>query len=204
MQMNQTPDSDCCLSTPAPCGQVAPFFLAYEEKLISFIQKQVRDPDTARDISQGIFLKIYQHCEQLPALKNPKAWLYQVTRNAVRDYFRMNRPVLSLDATEEMPSEADNNIAKEMLELVEPLISMLPEEYAQPLYLSDIQGLPQKEIAARLNLSLSNTKSRIQRGREKLKALFLECCYLEFDRDGRIIQAQARPDCRPLHRLLHP
>ncbi|GEO06244.1 RNA polymerase sigma factor SigZ [Adhaeribacter aerolatus] len=200
--MNNQTENNCCQTAPALCGQVAPFFLAYEEKLKGFIQKQVRDTDATHDIAQGLFLKIYQHCESLPEIKNPKAWLYQVTRNAVMDYFRMNKPGLSLEVAEETLSENDGNFAQDVLELVAPLISMLPEKYAQPLYLSDIQGLSHKDIAAQLNLSLSNTKSRIQRGREKLKVLFQECCYLELDRSGRIMQAEARPDCLPLQQLL--
>ena len=182
---------------------MAPFFLTYEEKLKGFIQKQVRDPDTAQEITQNLFLKVYQHCESLPEVKNPKAWLYQVTRNAITDYYRAHKQEVSLDVAGELPNETDINLANEILELVEPMIAMLPEEYAQPLYLSDILSLPQKEIAAQLNLSLSGTKSRIQRGREKLKALFLECFFLEFDHTGHLVQAQARHDCKPLQQLLN-
>ncbi len=118
------------------------------------------------------------------------------------DYFRANKQVVPLDFTQELPLETEASFAKEMQELVGPMLSMLPEEYGQPLYLSDIQGLPQKEIAAKLNLSLSGTKSRIQRGREKLKALFLECCHLEFDRNGKLLQTQVRSHCKPLQHLL--
>jgi RNA polymerase sigma-70 factor, ECF subfamily len=201
--MNNPENNSCCDNVPSPCGQVAPVFLAYEDKLRGFIRKQVRDPDTAREITQQLFLKLYQSCEQLPKVKNLKAWLYQVTRNAIVDYFRSNKLVISLDADEPVTPETDGALAKEILELVEPMLSLLPEEYARPLYLSDIQGVPQKEIAERLGLSLSGTKSRIQRGREKLKTLFIECCHLELDRNGQIMQAQVREDCQPLQQLLN-
>lgn len=194
--MNQPQDNICCPA--APCNLVAPFFLSYEEKLKGFIRKQVRDPDITHDLTQELFLKLYQNCEQLPKVKSPKAWLYQVTRNAITDYYRAHKPVSSLEVAEDLLPEPDSSFAKEMLELVEPLITRLPEKYAQPLYLSDIKGVPQKEIALRLNLTLSNTKSRIQRGREKLKALFLECFYLEFDLRGQLLQAQPRPNCKLL------
>lgn len=200
--MNQTESNSCCSASPNPCNQVAPFFLAYEEKLRGFIQKQVRDAETARDISQALYLKIYQNCEQLPKVNNPKAWLYQVTRNAVMDYFRENKLVITLEPNQDLISDTETSFAKELLELVAPMLSLLPEEYAEPLYLSDIKGLPQKEIAQRLNLSLSGTKSRIQRGREKLKDLFKECCHLELDRNGQLMHAQVRPDCKPLQYLL--
>ncbi|MGV3587639.1 MAG: sigma-70 family RNA polymerase sigma factor [Adhaeribacter sp.] len=200
--MNQPKDNNCCLPTPAPCNQVAPFFFTYEEKLKGFIRKQVRDPDITHDLTQELYLKIYQNCEQLPKVTNPKAWLYQVTRNAITDYYRANKPVSYLAEAEEILPEADSSFAKEILELVEPLLAMLPEKYAQPLYLSDIKGLPQKEIAIKLNLTLTNTKSRIQRGREKLKALFLKYFNLEFDPRGQLLQASTRPNCNTLQHLL--
>ena len=200
--MNPTDENNCCDSTPAPCGQVAPVFLAYEDKLKGFIQKQVRDPDIAREITQQLFLKLYQNCEQLPRVKNMKAWLYQVTRNAITDYFRETKMVIPWADTNELLPETDGAFAKEILELVEPMLALLPAEYARPLYLSDILGQPQKDIAESLGLSLSATKSRIQRGREKLKDLFGECCHLELDRNGQVMQAQVRPDCQPLQQLL--
>jgi len=201
IQMNQHKDNNCCPAAPAPCSQVAPFFFTYEEKLKGFIRKQVRDPDITHDLTQELFLKLYQHCVQLPKVKSPQAWLYQVTRNAITDYYRTHKPVNSLADTAEILPEADSSFAKELLELVDPLLAMLPEKYAQPLYLSDIKGLPQKEIAISLNLTLANTKSRIQRGREKLKALFLKHFYLEFDPRGQLLQAQPRPNCKPLKHL---
>ncbi|KAA5546735.1 sigma-70 family RNA polymerase sigma factor [Adhaeribacter rhizoryzae] len=200
--MNQNQDNICCSAAPAPCNQVAPLFFTYEEKLKGFIRKQVRNPDITHDLTQELYLKIYQNCEQLPKVTNPKAWLYQVTRNAITDYYRANKPVSSMANFEEILPETDNNFATEMLELLEPLLAMLPEKYARPLYLSDIKGISQKEIALSLNLTLTNTKSRIQRGREKLKALFLKHFYLEFDPRGQLLQARPRPNCKPLQRLL--
>jgi RNA polymerase sigma-70 factor (ECF subfamily) len=49
-----------------------------------------------------------------------------------------------------------------------------------------------------LNLTLPNTKSRIQRGRLKLKERFLECCIVEFDENGEMISFDIKPDCKLL------
>jgi RNA polymerase sigma-70 factor (ECF subfamily) len=51
----------------------------------------------------------------------------------------------------------------------------LPEGYREALLLTEIDGLPLKEVADRLNLSLPGAKSRLQRGRERLKRAFLNC-----------------------------
>ena len=62
----------------------------------------------------------------------------------------------------------------------------LPQEYRLPLLLSELNGLPQKEVAERLGLSLSAAKSRVQRGRKRLKDLFIECCDFELDHRGSV------------------
>jgi RNA polymerase sigma-70 factor (ECF subfamily) len=65
------------------------------------------------------------------------------------------------------------------------------------LELTDVQGLTQKELAERLNLSLSGAKSRVQRAREKLKGVLTECCHIEVDRRGRVVDWESRQqDCR--------
>jgi RNA polymerase sigma-70 factor (ECF subfamily) len=74
---------------------------------------------------------------------------------------------------------------------------LLPGEYRLPLLLSDLEGLPQKEVAERLGLSLSAAKSRVQRGRERLKSAFTECCHLTLDHRGTVMDYQARDgECR--------
>ncbi|MFD3000011.1 RNA polymerase sigma factor SigZ [Pontibacter toksunensis] len=178
------------------CAAVAPVFLVYEAQLKGFVQKRVLDKDVADDILQQLYLKLYKNCEQLQEVHNLKAWLYQITRNTVYDFFRENSRCQPLGietelAVEELPEQARHEVEA----LVEPLINLLPPEYAEPLRLSELEGVSQKEIAQRLGMSYSGAKSRIQRGREKLKALFLECCHLEFDKDGQVISAQVKASC---------
>lgn len=186
------------------CGCVAPVFLAYEDRLRSFIGKRVKDRSQTDDIAHQVLLKLYNHCEQIPRVQHLKGWLYQITRNAVHDFFRENsRLVLvQLHGEEEFPAEAEDSFAKEVQECVRPLIALLPAAYAEPLLLSDLEGMPQKEVAQKLGLGLSATKSRIQRGREKLRELFVECCHLELDRHGNLVGAEVRQDCLPLQQKL--
>lgn len=181
------------------CAAVAPVFLAYEAQLKGFVQKQVKDREVAEDILQQLYLKLYKNCEQLQEVHNLKSWLYQITRNTVYDFFRENSRRQSLDAgadllAEELPEQT----RQEVEALVEPLISLLPPLYAEPLRLSELEGISQKEIAERMGISYSGAKSRIQRGREQLKQLFLECCHLEFSHDGQVISAQVKSSCKAL------
>ncbi|MCP2043458.1 RNA polymerase sigma factor SigZ [Pontibacter sp. HSC-36F09] len=181
------------------CAAVAPVYLEYEARLRSFVMKRVKDKDEANDILQQLYVKLYKHCEQLQEVRNMNAWLYQIARNAVYDYFReqgRSIPVEDEGKLEEQLQQDSEHQDSESLVL--PLINMLPVEYAEPLRLSEIEGISQKEIAERLGMSYSGAKSRVQRGREKLKELFLECCHLELDRKGALVSATAKESCRPL------
>ena len=86
--------------------------------------------------------------------------------------------------------------AEPLREAFRKMIFSLPEPYRQALVLTEFEGLTQKELASRLGISLSGAKSRVQRGREKLKQDLLECCRFEFDRRGKVIECEPRQsDC---------
>ena len=94
---------------------------------------------------------------------------------------------------ESLPAELPENDA-ELEGLKAAFRRMLysrPEPYRDALVPTEFEGLTQKERADRLGISLSGAKSRVQRGREQLKAMMHECCTFEFDRRGRVI------DCTP-------
>jgi RNA polymerase sigma-70 factor (ECF subfamily) len=63
----------------------------------------------------------------------------------------------------------------------------LPQKYGQAVTLNEFDGLTQKQIAEKLDLSLPGAKSRVQRGRKKLKEMLLDHCRFEYDRLGNII-----------------
>jgi RNA polymerase sigma-70 factor, ECF subfamily len=192
---------DMACSSCSPCESVGPVFLEYEDRLKAFIGKRVKDRMQTEEITQQIFLKIYKNCEQLPQVRNLNAWLYEITRNAVYDFFRENSRLVELSGKEEGAYEMSQDFAQDLEALVRPMIKLLPPEYAEPLLMSELEGISQKEVARKLGISYSGAKSRIQRGREKLKHLFMECCHLEMDRNGQVLSASIRSDCKPLQNL---
>ena len=61
----------------------------------------------------------------------------------------------------------------------------------------EFEEISQKALAERLGLSLSGAKSRVQRGRVKLRELLLGCCHVDFDRRGNIIDyRRKRASCK--------
>ena len=60
-----------------------------------------------------------------------------------------------------------------------------------PVKLADYEGLPQAEIGRRLGISLAAAKSRIRRGRQRVRALLEECCVMVYDRRGKVVDTIA-------------
>jgi RNA polymerase sigma-70 factor (ECF subfamily) len=166
--------------------------------LQQFIRRRVSDEAAAEDLLQDVFLDIHQHIDTLRDVKKLESWIYQVTRNAIIDYYRSRRATTTLDAPEtlqisdELP---DEDIITELFPSVRAMIMSLPAKDRQALILTEYQGLTQKELAERLGISVSGAKSRVQRAREKLKQQLLACCHFELDRRGHVIDYQPRCVC---------
>jgi RNA polymerase sigma-70 factor, ECF subfamily len=201
--MNKTCQDNTVCKQEDSCAAVAPVFLEYEKQLKRFVKQRIKDSGSTDDVLQQLYLKLYKNCEQLQGVHNMNAWLYQITKNVVNDYFRESSKIVVLaDNTEIADSDNQDLIKQEIEALVLPLIQLLPKEYAEALILSEIEGISQKEIAERLGISYSGAKSRVQRGREKLKQKFMECCVIELDRNGELINATVKDNCTPLKKEL--
>ena len=163
----------------------------FSAKLGQFIAARVADRATAEDILQDVFLKIQNRLGQLQDPAKLQSWLYLVARNAIIDHHRTRKE--TTEVPESLPAEppAHDVEVEDLKAAFRRLIDSLPKAYRDALVLTEFEGLTQKEMAARLGISLSGAKSRVQRGREQLKQMLLERCEFEFDRLGRII------DCKP-------
>lgn len=82
--------------------------------------------------------------------------------------------------------EQERNYLAELASCLQPMIAGLPDIYRTALTLSEIEGITQREVADRLGISVSGAKSRVQRGREKLRERLLQCCEIETGRNGII------------------
>ena len=80
------------------------------------------------------------------------------------------------------------------------IIKNLPKKYRDPLFLSDIKGLKQQEIANQLHLPLPTIKSQIQRARKQIAQGFMDCCGFKMNDDGHLIgEIQDKADCKVCH-----
>jgi len=157
----------------------------YHNKLSAFIRSRVA-ADVADDLLQDIFIKIHTRIDSLKDDTKLESWLYQITRNAIIDYYRSIKPTEDLPEWIEQPQPEDV-IKKELLSCLEPMIKQLPDKYREAIQLSEIERQTQKEVSEMKNISLSCAKSRIQRGRALLKVMLYECCQIEINQNSQLV-----------------
>lgn len=158
----------------------------FNQELKRFIVSRIRDNDIANDILQEVFIKINENIHSLKDDKKLVQWIYQITRNVIIDHFRKATQAETLDyfvEEEASPKKAHINLSC----CVMPFINQLAPHDREVLLLTDIEKLGQKELAIYLGISYSGAKSRVQRAREKLKDLFEQCCSIEYDKYGTVI-----------------
>jgi RNA polymerase sigma-70 factor, ECF subfamily len=167
----------------------------YHRGLLGFIRRRVGAADLAEDILQDVFVKAHSRLDTVADADRIQSWLYQIARNTIIDYHRTRKSAEPLPDEMEQRAEHSDEEWRELGKCVLPMIEMLPEGYRDALLLSEIDGLPLKEVAQRLNISLPGAKSRVQRGRERLKNIFLDCCHFKFDCRGKPIDWSPKEGC---------
>jgi RNA polymerase sigma-70 factor (ECF subfamily) len=185
----------------------------FGERLHAFIARRVDSDVDADDILQDVFLRIHRHASSVQHRDRLVSWLYQVTRNAIVDYYRApeRRRELPSGGSRDLEGSGkhawlriddDDNAAlgvrRELASCLRPMIDRLPPLYRDAVMLVDLEGLPQQEAAARSGLSHSGMKSRVQRGRQALQRLLRDCCLIDLDAGGRVTDYQPRGNgCGP-------
>ena len=154
----------------------------YQDKTFNYVYSQVKDYDEALDITQEIFIMTIEALRSFRRESKFSTWFYSIMVNYCKNYRKKNSrynlvPINSSKGDEEydlqLPDERENPekevIMNDSLRIVREEINRLPDDYREILMLRDIEGLSYNEIAEILDISLSNVKVRIHRGREFLK-----------------------------------
>jgi RNA polymerase sigma-70 factor (ECF subfamily) len=167
---------------------------SYREELVRFVAGRVNDETAAEDIVHDALMKAFDRRDTLEQPSRLRSWLYRITRNAITDYYRSQKPSVPVpDDLAELDSTDDaGDAALQLAACLRPLLDELPGMYRDALRLADFDGLPLREVALHLGLSLSGAKSRVQRARRMLRDVVLECCRVEVDRLGGVIDYEPR------------
>jgi RNA polymerase sigma-70 factor (ECF subfamily) len=160
----------------------------YHKPLQKFIEARVSNNAEVDDILQKVFIKIYSHHSNLKDDRKLQSWIYQIAKNTIIDFYRTKKRVEEIKDDIPMTSEFNEmNFTQEAAQCIRSSIKKLPDKYREALELAEFQNLSQKELSKELGISYSGAKSRVQRGREKLKTLLVGCCHIKSDSYGNIV-----------------
>lgn len=146
----------------------------HKEKVRNIIYLTMNNSALVDDIAQDVFITVYRNLKHFRFESQFTTWLYRITVNRCKDYLRkMNvRKIFfpvedGIEISDYSSPVESNDISK----IVMDAISRLPNKLKMPLIMKDIEGFSYQEISETLNCEIGTVKSRIFRGREKLKEI---------------------------------
>jgi RNA polymerase sigma-70 factor, ECF subfamily len=178
-----------------------------EARLRPFVARRV-PPADVDDVVQDTFVRVHRGLSALADGERFGAWVYRVASSAIADHQRrrIRHPSTSATAPEgsepSIPFEGDDTLESELAECIALFVARLPSPYREAITLTELEGLSQKDAASMLGISISGMKSRVQRGRERIRHMFEECCELSIDCRGHVTSCTPRAldevpdDCR--------
>lgn len=170
----------------------------YHQDIKQFLLSKIKNEEVVDDILQDTFIKIHTKLDALQDNKKLKSWVFTIARNTMLDYFRTNK----LDAEfqeyntqiEEEPKSHDEK------DCLYGIIKRLPKKYRDPLFLADIKGKKQTEVANQLKLPIPTARSRIQRARKLIAKGYMECCDFKMNQKGHLVgEVKDKEDCKVCH-----
>jgi RNA polymerase sigma-70 factor (ECF subfamily) len=161
----------------------------YNISLKKYIKKRVYNVQDADDILQNVFYKICYNIDNLKDTEKFQAWMYIIARNSINDFYRSQKYESIFELNDDITVEIEDKstVNEEIAQCLKSMIISLPEKYKEALVLTEFQNLTQKELSEKVGISVSGSKSRVQRARAKLKNTLLSCCQIEFDHQGNVI-----------------
>lgn len=151
----------------------------YSSKIYNIALNFSGNSDEAADITQDIFVKIYNNIEKFQQHYSFTSWLFRIAKNHCIDHWRKNKKyqeTLEIEDKHHQKNESAEDILIKNLDLnkLRDTLKYLPDELRILIIMRDIQGYSYTEISEHLNIPLGTTKSRINRARIKLATLFIK------------------------------
>ncbi len=169
---------------------------AHQTQVYNLALRMLRDPHGAEDAAQETFVSAYRAFGGFRG-ENPRAWLLRIATNVCYDMLRRaaRRRSVSLDTSAsedgdpapyggaasarwQVPDPGrgpeEEALAAERERVLSGLLMELAPEFRAVLVLSDVQGLSYEEIAAATGVGLGTVKSRLSRGRARMRELLRE------------------------------
>lgn len=153
----------------------------HESKMYAVALRMCQNREDAQDCLQDAMLRIYKALPSFKGQSSFSTWAYRITMNTCLDDLRRKkvRQAASLDQMLDLgwsPADEHNSTERhaeneELKRNLSRAIQMLPDEMRAAVVLRDVQGFSYDEIAVMLSTNVGTVKSRISRGREKLREI---------------------------------
>jgi RNA polymerase sigma-70 factor (ECF subfamily) len=178
------------------------------ERLRAFVGRRVPNAADVEDIVQSVLLQMHRRVDQLRQQDRIDAWGYRIARRTVADHFRSSsrrRELPSGDSSDIEALQADDHrrasdepdARREVVSCLAPVLGSLPATDREAIVLAEVEGHRLADAAARLGISLSGMKSRVQRARARMRRAILACCRVVLDGRGAAIGCARRDPARP-------
>lgn len=141
----------------------------YSQRIYTYCRKIIGESTTAEDLLQETFVKLLESGRQQRAIENFPAYLMTIARNLCLSHrARSKRQFVEVEdfhlASRDVPYEQ-----RELLQLIQASLELLPEDYREAFVLREYNGLSYNEIADVIGESLDVVKVRIFRAKKKLR-----------------------------------
>lgn len=158
----------------------------YQRQITSYVYRMLNNYDAALDVTQEVFIKVYNSLEKYSSDYKFSTWLYRIAHNAAIDHMRRNSvPQQSLDietkdGTFQLQIESQQPNPEQLRERsewrteIESVVRCLPSAYRELILLRHGQDLSYDEIAEVTMLPLGTVKNRLFRAREMMREIFVE------------------------------
>lgn len=151
----------------------------YETKLVRVLARFVHDEETARDLAQETFWKVYNRLDRFDASRRFGPWLFRIGVNLALDALRRCDgaawPSISIDRSPEDggeaidPADPDPRSREELAQEVRFVLERIPKTYRTILVLRDLEGFSSAEVAAIIGRREATVRWRLAKGRDLFK-----------------------------------
>jgi RNA polymerase sigma-70 factor (family 1) len=156
-------------------------FNKYYQSLYQFAGRFVKDAQSAEDLVQDVFVRLWTNRKELQITSSLKSYLHVSVKNQALNYIRREKKLqFSEDYTDDriqfVTTPEDQVIEKEMITTVHEAIEKLPKQCRVIYLMKRYDGLNYQEIAGILNISVNTVKTQLKRA---LKTLLTRLTYLK-------------------------
>jgi RNA polymerase sigma-70 factor (ECF subfamily) len=158
-----------------PKKQFSKIYDNYIEKIYRFVFLKVSSSDIAEDLTSETFLRGWKAFEKDPvSIENPQAFLYQVARNLIADFYRDKNKVPLISAEFVQIEDPQPNMEEKAkldsdMEIVHQALLTLKDDYQNVVIWHYLDGLPIQEVAQLLGKSEKTTRVTLHRALKSIK-----------------------------------